>query len=169
MGSYYILGTKKERTMSNKPVTDALKQALADTYTLQLKTQNYHWNVEGTNFRSLHLMFEEQYNELFAAVDALAERIRTLGEKAPGSNSEFAKLTKVKEGNANFDDFEMVKDLYNTNLQVAENLKKSIEKAEKANDAATVDLFTQRVAVHEKAAWFLRSSLAPNLAKKLAA
>lgn len=155
--------------MSNKPVTDALKQALADTYTLQLKTQNYHWNVEGTHFRSLHLLFEEQYNELFAAVDVIAERIRTLGEKAPGSNSEFAKLTKLKEGNANFDDFEMVKDLYNTNLQVAESFKKSIEKAEKADDAATADLFTQRVAVHEKAAWMLKSSLAPNLAKKLAA
>lgn len=155
--------------MTNKPVTDALKAALADTYTLQLKTQNYHWNVEGTHFRSLHLLFEEQYNELFAAVDAIAERIRTLGEKAPGSLSEFTKLTKVKEGNANFDDFEMVKDLYQTNLQVAENFKKGIEKAEKAEDPATADLLTQRVAVHEKAAWFLKSSLAPNLAKKLAA
>lgn len=155
--------------MSNKPVTDALKAILADTYTLQIKTQNYHWNVEGTHFRSLHLLFEEQYNELFAAVDVIAERIRTLGEKAPGSGSEFAKLTKVKEGNANFDDFEMVKDLYQTNLQVSENLKKAIEKAEKADDPATVDLFTQRVAVHDKAAWMLKSSLAPNLAKKLAA
>lgn len=155
--------------MSNKPVTDALKAALADTYTLQLKTQNYHWNVEGTHFRSLHLLFEEQYNELFAAVDAIAERIRTLGEKAPGTPSEFAKLSKVKEGNASFDDFEMVKDLYTTNLQVAENFKKGIEKAEKADDPATADLLTQRVAVHEKAAWFLRSSLAPAQAKKLAA
>ncbi len=155
--------------MSNKPVTEALKQALADTYTLQLKTQNYHWNVEGTHFRSLHLLFEEQYNELFAAVDTIAERIRTLGEKAPGSASEFAKLTKVKEGNANFDDFEMVKDLHQTNLQVAESLKKAIDKAEKADDAATADLLTQRVATHEKAAWMLRSSLAPSLAKKLAA
>lgn len=75
----------------------------------------------------------------------------------------------MKEGNANFDDFEMVKDLYQTNLQVSENLKKAIEKAEKADDPATVDLFTQRVAVHDKAAWMLKSSLAPNLAKKLAA
>lgn len=155
--------------MSNKPVTDALKAALADTYTLQLKTQNYHWNVEGTHFRSLHLLFEEQYNELFAAVDVIAERIRTLGEKAPGTNTEFAKLTKVKEGNASFDDFEMVKDLYHTNLQMAQSFKKAIDKAETADDAATADLLTQRVAVHEKAAWFLRSSLAPNLAKKLAA
>jgi starvation-inducible DNA-binding protein len=165
----YIVNSEKETRMSNKPVTDALKAALADTYTLQLKTQNYHWNVEGTHFRSLHLLFEEQYNELFAAVDVIAERIRTLGEKAPGTNTEFAKLTKVKEGNASFDDFEMVKDLYNTNLAVANILKKGIDKAETADDPATADLLTQRVAVHEKAAWFLRSSLSPNLAKKLAA
>lgn len=155
--------------MSNKPVTDALKTALADTYSLQLKTQNYHWNVEGTHFRSLHLLFEEQYNELFAAVDVIAERLRTLGEKAPGSASEFAKLTKVKEGNSSFDDFQMVKDLYSTNLQLSETYKKAIEKAEKAEDPATVDLFTQRIAVHDKAAWMLKSSLAPELAKKLAA
>ncbi|PZP84493.1 MAG: DNA starvation/stationary phase protection protein [Azospirillum brasilense] len=155
--------------MSNKPVTDALKGILADTYSLQLKTQNYHWNVEGGLFRSLHLMFEEQYNELFAAVDVVAERIRALGEKAPGSYSEFAKLTKIKEAKAEADDFEMVKDLHQSNLQLSENLKKALEKAEKADDAATADLFTQRIAVHDKAAWMLRSVLAPEQRKKLVA
>jgi len=155
--------------MTNKPVTDALKTALADTYSLQLKTQNYHWNVEGTHFRSLHLLFEEQYNELFAAVDVIAERLRTLGEKAPGGYAEFAKLTKVKDGDNSYDDFQMVKDLYQSNLQLSESFKKAIEKAEKADDPATVDLFTQRIAVHDKAAWMLKSSLEPSLAKKLAA
>jgi starvation-inducible DNA-binding protein len=155
--------------MTNKPVTDALKAILADTYTLQLKTQNYHWNVEGPNFRGLHLLFEEQYNELFLAVDVLAERIRALGEKAPATSSEFAKLSKIKEGNSSFDDFEMVKDLYQTNLTVSENLKKALEKADKADDASTADILTQRVTVHDKASWMLKSSLEPSQAKKLAA
>lgn len=155
--------------MSNKPVTDALKVALADTYTLQLKTQNYHWNVEGPLFRSLHLLFEEQYNELFAAVDVIAERIRALGEKAPGTSSEFAKLSKIKEGKAEADEFEMVKDLFQTNHQIVENLKKGVEKAEKADDPATADLLTSRIAAHDKAAWMLKSVLAPAERKKLSA
>lgn len=155
--------------MSNKPVIDALKAILADTYSLQLKTQNYHWNVEGPLFHSLHVMFEEQYNELFSAVDVLAERIRALGEKAPGSYSEFAKLTKMKEAKADADDFEMVKDLYQSNQQLSENLKKALEKAEKADDASTADLFTQRITLHDKAAWMLRAVLAPEQRKKLAA
>lgn len=154
--------------MSNKPVTDGLKRLLADTYSLQLKTQNYHWNVEGTHFRSLHLLFEEQYNELFAAVDVIAERIRALGEKAPGTSSEFAKLTKVKEGNSEFDDAGMASDLYSTNQQLSESLKKLVEIAEKADDAATADLATQRIAVHDKAAWMLKSSLPKGVKLKVA-
>jgi starvation-inducible DNA-binding protein len=155
--------------MSNKPVTEALKAVLADTYSLQLKTQNYHWNVEGPLFRSLHLLFEEQYNELFVAVDGIAERIRALGEKAPGTYSEFAKLSKLKEGDAGADDFTMVRDLYRDNQTLSANLKKAIEKAEKADDAATVDLLTQRISVHDKAAWMLQATLAPEQRKKLLA
>lgn len=145
--------------MSNKPVTDALKRLLADTYSLQLKTQNYHWNVEGTHFRSLHLLFEEQYNDLFAAVDVIAERIRALGEKAPGTYSEFAKLSKIKEAQADAEDMAMASDLYTSNQQLSQSLKKLIEIAEKADDAATADLATQRLATHDKAAWMLKSSL----------
>lgn len=154
--------------MSNKPVTEALKKLLADTYGLQLKTQNYHWNVEGTHFRSLHLLFEEQYNELFAAVDVIAERIRALGEKAPGTYSEFSKLSKVKEGNSDLDDMGMAADLYSTNQQLVQSLKKVIEVAEKADDAATADLATQRIAVHDKAAWMLKSSLPKGAKLKVA-
>ncbi len=143
--------------MTNKPVTDALKKILADTYTLQLKTQNYHWNVEGSHFRSLHLMFEEQYNELFAAVDVIAERIRALGEKAPGTYAEFAKLSKIKDGDHSITGLAMAKDLHTTNVQVTKNLKAALEIAEKADDASTADLLTQRITVHDKAAWMLKS------------
>ena len=143
--------------MSNKPVTDALKKILADTYTLQLKTQNYHWNVEGPHFRSLHLLFEEQYNELFTAVDSIAERIRALGEKAPGSYAEFAKLTKLKEADDSLEGIALAKDLAKANEQVAKNLKSALAVAEKADDASTADLLTQRITTHDKAAWMLRS------------
>lgn len=143
--------------MSNKPVTDALKKILADTYTLQLKTQNYHWNVEGPHFRSLHLLFEEQYNELFTAVDSIAERIRALGEKAPGSYAEFAKLTKLKEADDSLEGIALAKDLAKANEQVTKNLKSALAVAEKADDASTADLLTQRITTHDKAAWMLRS------------
>lgn len=143
--------------MSNKPVTEALKKILADTYGLQLKTQNYHWNVEGPHFRSLHLMFEEQYNELFTAVDGIAERIRALGEKAPGTYSEFAKLSKIKEGDSELEGLAMAKDLYQSNQQLSKNLKAALAVAEKADDASTADLLTQRITVHDKAAWMLKS------------
>lgn len=153
--------------MSNKPVTDALKRVLADTYSLQLKTQNYHWNVEGRHFSSLHKLFEAQYNELFAAVDEIAERIRALGEKAPGTYSEFQKWGSISEGDAELDENRMVKDLYDSNRQLAQTLKKGIAVGEKADDAASVDLLTQRLAVHEKAAWMLKSSLPIEAQKKV--
>lgn len=155
--------------MSNKPVIDALKTSLADTYTLQLKTQNYHWNVEGRDFAALHALFENQYNELFAAVDEIAERIRALDEKAPGTYAEFSKLTTLKEGDSSLDEFGMVRDLYQSNLQIAQTLKKGVEKAENADDVSTADLLTGRITVHEKAAWMLKSTLAPDQRKQLAA
>lgn len=154
--------------MSNKPVTENLKKVLADTYNLLTKTQNYHWNVEGPQFSSLHLLFEGQYNELFAAVDALAERIRALGEKAPGSGAEFKKYSSMSEGNSEFDSDRMLKDLYESNQTVLATIKKAMAAAEKANDDSTVDLLTQRIGVHDKAAWMLRSSLPQNARVKLA-
>lgn len=154
--------------MTNKPVTESLKKVLADTYSLMTKTQNYHWNVEGANFRGLHLLFEEQYNELFAAVDLLAERIRALGEKAPGSGAEFKKLSTITDGNAEFDSNRMVTDLYNSNQQAIATIKKALAAAEKANDVSTADLLTQRITTHDKAAWMLKSSLPSDAKVKLA-
>ena len=154
--------------MSNKPVTDALKRALADTYLLLIKTHNYHWNVEGPGFRQLHLLFEEQYNELFAAVDLIAERIRALGEKAPASPAEFVKLSKIKEGNNELDADAMLNDLHASNMQAVETFKKLFDVSEKAGDGASNDLSNQRRAVHEKAAWMLKASLPKQSRVKLA-
>lgn len=154
--------------MSNKPVIDALKKLLADTYTLQLKTQNYHWNVEGPHFIGLHGLFETQYTELFAAVDEVAERIRALGEKAPGTYAEFTKLSKIKEGNADLDDAGMLSDLYKANLQASESAQKLFEAADKADDQATADLANARTAAHDKAAWMLKSSLPKGAKLKVA-
>jgi len=153
--------------MSNKPVTEGLKRVLADTYTLYLKTQNYHWNVEGRHFRSLHLMFEEQYTELAAANDEIAERIRALGEKAPGSYAEFVKLATIKEGNSELDENQMVKDLYQSHQTIVATLKKALAAAQKADDEPTADILIGRLAIHEKTAWMLRSSLPADVKAKL--
>jgi starvation-inducible DNA-binding protein len=154
--------------MSNKPVTEALKRMLADTYGLMLKTQNYHWNVEGPNFNGLHALFMTQYNELFLAVDEIAERIRTLGEKAPGGYADFGKLSKIKDGNGDLDSDQMLKDLYDANQIVIASIKKVFAAAEKAGDQPTVDLCNARTAAHEKASWMLRSSMPKQSRVKLA-
>lgn len=154
--------------MSNKPVTDALKKLLADTYGLMLKTQNYHWNVEGPQFNGLHALFMAQYNELFLAVDVIAERIRTLGEKAPGGYAEFSKLSKLTDGNGEFDSDRMLKDLYESNQALLASIKKVYNAAEKAGDQPTVDICNERTGVHEKASWMLRSSLPQQARIKLA-
>ncbi len=154
--------------MSNKPVTENLKKTLADTYSLLTKTQNYHWNVEGANFSSLHTLFEGQYTELFAAVDVIAERIRALGEKAPGSASEFKKWSSMSEGSSSFSSDRMLQDLHDSNMIVLATIKKALAAAEKAGDASTADLMTQRISAHEKAAWMLRSSLPSGSKLKLA-
>lgn len=154
--------------MSNKPMTEALKRVLAETYGLMLKTQNYHWNVEGPQFPGLHALFMTQYSELFLAVDEVAERIRTLGEVAPGSYGEFSKLSKLKDGNGELDSDAMVKDLYQDNMAVLASIKKAFAAAEKAGDQPTVDLMNARTAAHEKAAWMLRSSLPKQSRVKLA-
>jgi starvation-inducible DNA-binding protein len=154
--------------MSNKPVTDALKKVLAESYGLMLKTQNYHWNVEGPNFPGLHALFMTQYSELFLAVDLIAERIRALGEKAPGSYGEFGKLSKIKDGDGELDSDVMVKDLYESNVALLASIKKAFAAAEKAADQPTIDLMSERTSVHEKTIWMLKSSLPKALRAKLA-
>lgn len=145
---------------SNTPVVDALSQVLADTYALQIKTQNYHWNVEGPQFHPLHLLFEEQYQALFAAVDEVAERIRALGEYAPGSFEAFAKLTKVSPPRDGIEAMAMVKDLARSHELLAGQAKTALAAGEKAGDDATVDLLTDRIADHDKTAWMLRATAA---------
>lgn len=155
--------------MSNKPVIDALKKVLADSYALALKTQNYHWNVEGENFTSLHTLFETQYTEILGAVDEVAERIRALGEKSPGSFAAFTKLKSIEEGDSDLDSFGMVKDLYKSNLQLVAVLNAAFEKSDKAGDEGTSDLIVGRLRAHEKAAWMLKSTLPAAQRAKLAA
>ena len=140
-------------------VADALSNVLADTFFLYLKTHNFHWNVTGPMFHTLHQMFEEQYNELWLAVDAIAERIRSLGFIAPGSYKEFTTLTYLQESvarNAN----EMIAELLRDHETTARTARSALAAARTAVDAPTEDLLTQRLAAHEKAAWMLRSLLA---------
>lgn len=142
-----------------KAIALGLSHLLADSYTLYLKTHNYHWNVTGPMFVTLHAMFEEQYTELASAVDEIAERIRALGEKAPGSYSQFAELSKVKEAQGVPEALDMVSDLLESHETVARTARSVFDAAEKGNDEATIDLLTQRIQLHEKTAWMLRSLL----------
>ena len=145
--------------MANKKNADLLKVALADSYILYLKTQNYHWNVTGTHFKSLHLMFEDQYNDLFKAVDLIAERIRALGEKAPGSFAQYSKLSSIKEGDEYLDDMSMVKDLAKDQDIIVETLMNVLHQAQDTDDEVTASIVTDRLEVHQKNAWMLNSSL----------
>jgi starvation-inducible DNA-binding protein len=140
-------------------IADGLSRLLADTYTLYLKTHNFHWNVTGPMFNTLHLMFEGQYNELALAVDLVAERIRALGHPAPGSYAQFGKLSSVKEETGVPSASEMVRQLVEAQETVARTARQVFPVAEKAADQATMDLLTQRLQVHEKTAWMLRSLL----------
>ncbi len=140
---------------TNAKTAEQLKKVLADSYTLYLKTQNYHWNVTGPQFRSLHLLFEEQYTELAAAIDVIAERIRALGHRAPGSYSEFSTLSSLKEAKDKIDAAGMVKDLHADQLAIGKLLQKTISIAEKEEDPVTADILTQRLTVHDKNAWML--------------
>lgn len=136
-----------------------LSRLLADTYTLYLKTHNFHWNVRGPMFNSLHLMFETQYTELALAVDLIAERIRALGEPAPGSYSAFARLSSIKEADGVPDAMEMVRILAEDQLAVVRTARGVFPLADAAHDEPTADLLTQRMQVHEKTAWMLRANL----------
>ncbi|PIZ33370.1 MAG: DNA starvation/stationary phase protection protein [Alphaproteobacteria bacterium CG_4_10_14_0_8_um_filter_37_21] len=145
--------------MTDNKITDALQIVLADNYALYLKTQNYHWNVTGANFRSLHLLFEEQYTDLFTANDDIAERIRTLGSKVPATLGIFASVTNIEDGNENADAQTMVKELADDQAKILKSLTNALHAAQKAQDEATIDFIINRIGVHEKAAWILRSSL----------
>ena len=140
-----------------KAITEGLNHVLADSYTLYLKTHNFHWNVTGPMFNSLHLMFEGQYTELALAVDLIAERIRSLGHFAPGSYREFAKYTSIAEADGIPSAKEMVQHLVEGHEAVVRTARKFFPIAEKASDEATCDLLTQRIQLHEKTAWMLRS------------
>lgn len=140
-----------------KKVAHGLCELLADSYTLYLKTHNYHWNVTGPMFNTLHLMFEGQYTELATAVDLLAERIRSLGYKAPGSYKEFQKLSSVSEGDGSIPAQEMIVDLVHSHEAVVRKAREVVDLGEEASDQASVDLATQRLQLHEKTAWMLRS------------
>ena len=141
-------------------IAEGLSRLLADSYTLYLKTHNYHWNVVGPMFNTLHLMFEEQYTELALAVDQIAERIRALGEPAPGSYREFASLSSVSEEDDQPDANEMIRRLVASQEAVVRTARSVFAATEQAGDEASADLLTQRMQVHEKTAWMLRSLLA---------
>lgn len=140
-------------------IVKSLSKLLADTYTLYLKTQNYHWNVTGPQFSALHLMFEGQYNELALAIDTIAERIRALGEKAPAGYKEFSTLTVIKDGNGDLSAEKMVVDLVQDNETVVRRAREAFPSVDEVNDEVTADLLTTRMEYHEKTAWMLRSTL----------
>ena len=145
--------------MSSQKVIEDLRSVLADSYSLFLKTQNYHWNVTGPNFQALHSMFERQYNDLFTAIDVIAERIRALGEKAPGSYSSFTKITNIKEGNINNNATTMVKELAEDQEVIVNTLNKTLKSAQTVGDEVTADIMISRIEAHQKNAWMLNSSL----------
>ena len=140
-------------------VADATARLLADSYTLYLKTHNFHWNVTGPMFTTLHTLFETQYTELALAVDQIAERIRALGEFAPGSYTEFARLATVKEAKSVPPAVEMIRQLVADYETIAATAQEVFDLADELGDQATADLATQRIQISEKNAWMLRSHL----------
>ncbi|MAZ40294.1 MAG: DNA starvation/stationary phase protection protein [Legionellales bacterium] len=140
-------------------IADGLSRLLADSYTLYIKTHNFHWNVRGAMFQALHLLFEKQYLELAAAVDEIAERIRALDFFAPGSYAQFSKLTSITEETGNPNAQEMIKQLVEGQEIIVRTAREMFPIAEEAGDEATADLLTQRMQLHEKNAWMLRSLL----------
>jgi starvation-inducible DNA-binding protein len=142
-----------------KRIADGLSRMLADTYTLYLKTHNFHWNVTGPMFQTLHLMFMTQYTEIWNAVDLVAERIRALGYPAPGSYKEFAALTSIKDSSGKVSAEDMIRQLVEGQETVVRTAREVLPVAEKAGDQPSVDLLSARMEVHEKNAWMLRSLL----------
>jgi starvation-inducible DNA-binding protein len=142
-----------------KTIADGLGKLLADTYTLYLKTHNYHWNVTGPLFNTLHLMFETQYTELATAVDEIAERIRALDFPAPGSYRAFSALTEIDEEGAVPNAEDMIRKLVVGQETVVRTARSIFPAVDAAHDQPTADLLTQRMQIHEKNAWMLRSML----------
>jgi len=140
-------------------IVQGLSRLLADTYTLYLKTHNFHWNVTGPMFQTLHLMFETQYTELALAVDLVAERIRALGSPAPGTYAQFAALSSIKETDGVPNAQEMIRQLVKDQEAVVRTARSIFKVVDQAGDEPTADLLTQRMQQHEKTAWMLRSLL----------
>ncbi len=147
-------------TEQRQAIAEGLSRLLADTYTLYLKTHNFHWNVEGPMFNTLHLMFETQYTELAQAVDLIAERIRALGFRAPGSYREYAELATVTDAEGKPAAEEMIAELAKGQEIVVRTAREVFPVVDEAHDEPTADLLTQRMQVHEKTAWMLRAMLA---------
>jgi starvation-inducible DNA-binding protein len=143
-----------------KAIADGLNSLLADTFALYLKTHAFHWNVTGPMFQTLHLMFETQYNELWVATDAVAERIRSLGFTVEATFSDFLKRSSIAEAEGAPAAMEMVRELVKGHEAAARTARSIFPRAEKGSDESTVDLLTQRLQIHEKTAWMLRSLLA---------
>jgi starvation-inducible DNA-binding protein len=142
-----------------KAIAAGLSRVLADTYTLYLKTHAFHWNVTGPMFQTLHTMFEQQYNELWTATDLVAERIRALGSYAPGSYADFAEVSSINEERGVPPATKMIKQLLDGHETVARTAREVFPDAERSGDQPTMDLLTERMQVHEKTAWMLRSLL----------
>ncbi|MFT4089889.1 MAG: Dps family protein [Asticcacaulis sp.] len=144
---------------SDKKVAHELSKVLADTFTLYQKTHGYHWNVRGPSFRSLHLLFEEQYNEIWTSVDDIAERIRALGAIAPQGAGALGNLTSIKDGDPTGSAQDFLQDLKSGHETVIATLKSLVEIAEEAGDVSTADLATQRLTAHEKHLWMIKATL----------
>ena len=140
-------------------IAEGLSRLLADTYTLYLKTHNFHWNVKGPMFQTLHLMFEAQYTELALAVDLIAERIRALGFPAPGTYAQYARLSSIRETEGVPEATDMIRLLVQGQEAVVRTARKVFPAVERAGDEPSADLLTQRMQIHEKTAWMLRSLL----------
>lgn len=150
------IGISEEK---REKIAKGLSKVLADSYLLYLKTHNYHWNVTGELFHQLHEQFEEQYTELAEAIDEIAERIRAIGFRAPGSFKEFNEIASIEEDTDQPKAMEMVKRLAKANEQVIRTAREALKPAQEADDEATIDLLTERLSVHSKTAWMLRSHL----------
>lgn len=154
------MAANKGRNDPSKVMADALARMLANTYSLYLKTHNYHWNVTGPQFASLHTLFEQQYTELADAVDTIAERIRALGHTAPGSYSAFGKLSEIKEApDSPPEAMAMIRELAADNERLVRLAEEANDTADDNDDVASGDMMIERMQVHAKAAWMLRAHL----------
>lgn len=145
--------------MNHEKIANALKSVLADSYSLYFKTQNFHWNVTGPHFKSLHSLFEEQYTDLADAIDEIAERIRWLGQKVPGSLKFYSDLTSISSSDEHADSTTMIKELLQGQDLIIKTLKAALTVAKTFDDEGTCDLLIARIKTHEKNSWILKSSI----------